>query len=327
MSPYYPYYDQTFTAEDWAETVSDLIPSFIISGYEVKQTTGQAGTLNITVTAGTARVKGYAQWRTTDTVLTMNASVTNYIWLKYDDTLIIDTTGSSQADSMKIAEVVTDASKVTSITDYREFGRYVKSGKVFPSSPKEGEVFYRTDEDKVYVYDGTSWINIGKLSDATPLDIALTGSAGTSSEASRSDHVHKHPVFTSGDLHTEYYKQSGDTRDLEVGGKLSEGGTYNCARAHRVRSSDFDIVNYSGSGVFKLAIVFGHGGWLRRILVYIDGTLWVDQYGVDALFNAHCDSFTFVAGNKKFTSSLRVRITGQGAPDTNEIGGVAIYYT
>jgi len=42
------------------------------------------------------------------------------------------------------------------------------------------------------------------LDGTTPADIAAAGSAGTSLIFSHRDHVHKHPVFASGDLHTEY---------------------------------------------------------------------------------------------------------------------------
>jgi len=40
--------------------------------------------------------------------------------------------------------------------------------------------------------------------DILPADIGLEAQTGTSNYAPRQDHVHKHPVFTSGDLHTEY---------------------------------------------------------------------------------------------------------------------------
>jgi len=42
------------------------------------------------------------------------------------------------------------------------------------------------------------------LDGTTPADIAAAGSAGTSLVFSHRDHVHKHPVFGSGGLHTEY---------------------------------------------------------------------------------------------------------------------------
>lgn len=47
------------------------------------------------------------------------------------------------------------------------------------------------------------------LSDTDPLDIVAPGSAdeGTSGEAARVDHVHEHPIFASGDLHTEYQEE------------------------------------------------------------------------------------------------------------------------
>ena len=42
-----------------------------------------------------------------------------------------------------------------------------------------------------------------RLSDTAPSDIAASADAGSGEKAARYDHIHKHPVFASGDLHTD----------------------------------------------------------------------------------------------------------------------------
>jgi len=39
--------------------------------------------------------------------------------------------------------------------------RPMSKGTSFPASPAEGDLFYRTDEHKVYVYNGSAWIVLG----------------------------------------------------------------------------------------------------------------------------------------------------------------------
>jgi len=55
------------------------------------------------------------------------------------------------------------------------------SGTSFPSSPHESDIFYRTDEKKLYVYNGTGWIEqIHHQADVTlagtePVDADVSG--------------------------------------------------------------------------------------------------------------------------------------------------------
>lgn len=37
----------------------------------------------------------------------------------------------------------------------------VDSGTSFPTDPTTGELFFRTDSDKLFVYDGATWIETG----------------------------------------------------------------------------------------------------------------------------------------------------------------------
>lgn len=47
------------------------------------------------------------------------------------------------------------------------------------------------------------------IATATAVDISTANAAGTANSLSRSDHVHNHPVFSTGDLHTQYVKADG----------------------------------------------------------------------------------------------------------------------
>ncbi|GAI03310.1 unnamed protein product, partial [marine sediment metagenome] len=49
------------------------------------------------------------------------------------------------------------------LTKYWDFGSgtmRVPGGTGFPIGPNDGDVFYRTDEDLLYVYDGAGWERI-----------------------------------------------------------------------------------------------------------------------------------------------------------------------
>jgi len=41
-------------------------------------------------------------------------------------------------------------------SEAEEYG--VPAGTSFPANPEEGQTFYRTDENELYIYDGTDWI-------------------------------------------------------------------------------------------------------------------------------------------------------------------------
>jgi len=38
---------------------------------------------------------------------------------------------------------------------------YFASGIAFPESPSEGDVFYKTDEHILYIYNGSAWKPLG----------------------------------------------------------------------------------------------------------------------------------------------------------------------
>jgi len=38
-----------------------------------------------------------------------------------------------------------------------EASHYLASGTSFPASPSEGDLFYRTDQHKWYIFNGTTW--------------------------------------------------------------------------------------------------------------------------------------------------------------------------
>ena len=54
----------------------------------------------------------------------------------------------------------------------------LRQGTSFPVSPAEGDPFYRTDEDILYIYDGAGWDAIGMPS-ATSGDILYASGTST----------------------------------------------------------------------------------------------------------------------------------------------------
>jgi len=73
----------------------------------------------------------------------------------------------------------------------------ITSGAAFPassaapSSPVAGQVYFDTDDQKPYIWNGTAWVAFLPLSSATPASIAATPVVGTSTVPSREDHVHE----------------------------------------------------------------------------------------------------------------------------------------
>lgn len=53
------------------------------------------------------------------------------------------------------------------------------SGNAFPGAPADGDIYYRTDEDIVYVYDGAAWAVISGAAGDHPLDPLATGGVHT----------------------------------------------------------------------------------------------------------------------------------------------------
>lgn len=52
----------------------------------------------------------------------------------------------------------------------------------FPTSPREGDLFYETDTDKLWAYNGTAWVEMGRTgawTDYTPTNTNITVGNGT----------------------------------------------------------------------------------------------------------------------------------------------------
>lgn len=62
----------------------------------------------------------------------------------------------------------------------------MRQGTSFPGSPNEGDFFYRTDQDKMYIYDGSAWDAVSLTPDYAAGTILLASSDGvlTVSDAS-----------------------------------------------------------------------------------------------------------------------------------------------
>jgi len=73
----------------------------------------------------------------------------------------------------------------------------ITSGAAFPASsaapasPVTGQVYFDTDDQKPYIWNGTAWVAFLPLSSATPTSIAATSAVGSGTVPSREDHVHE----------------------------------------------------------------------------------------------------------------------------------------
>jgi hypothetical protein len=99
-------------------------------------------------------------------------------------------------------------------------------GAVFPTGSVQGQPFYRTDEDLLYVYDGADWKVTNApatLSDDTPQDVSIAaGAPGLSTEVSRSDHIHKYaPTLVKGQTTFSYANVPHSSRVLLTGSSIT----------------------------------------------------------------------------------------------------------
>lgn len=105
--------------------------SYIISGFDPPSTGG--GTLTKAITGGEAVISGYRVKGTASNNITFGASATEHLYLQlvFSGTqvsgleLFTNTTGTRPSNSVKIAQVVTNGSNPTTVTDQRPSGRVI----------------------------------------------------------------------------------------------------------------------------------------------------------------------------------------------------------
>ena len=112
-----------------------------------------------------------------------------------------------------------------------------------PSNPVEGQQYYNTSDHKLYVYDGTNWVEETSqghaLSDSTP-EANGTGAAGTSTSVSRADHVH--PTDTSRASATDLSTHTSNTSNPHSVTK-SQVGLSDVTNDAQVKRSEMGVAN------------------------------------------------------------------------------------
>ena len=110
---------------EWVAGISASNP-YVESGFVVSDSTG----LFIDISAGVAYAGGVRMSRDVATLdIALTASATNHVWVTFDDAVqdgvlfVVNTTGTAPSTpNAKLAEVVTGASSITTITDKRDLG-------------------------------------------------------------------------------------------------------------------------------------------------------------------------------------------------------------
>jgi hypothetical protein len=165
------------------------------------------------------------------------------------------TIGSDSNDFLDINAKLTDTLDFNqNIADHLVFDQ----GTTFPSSPAEGQVFYKTDTDNFYIYDGTSWDLMNNSDNANTLDTidslqfirsdvsdnyttgALTFDSGTildiDANTVRLDEITNNTIILDSD-------DTGGNIALQFGTTLNESLTWNNALSRFELSDDLNIAN------------------------------------------------------------------------------------
>ena len=111
----------------------------------------------------------------------------------------------------------------------------VKQGTSYPGSPIIGQLFYRTDTDIVYIYDGAAWDDVGQPSDGSITEVKLWS-------------------VVAGDILLIY----ADTEETDNNGSYTKVKEIRIARAGTYRVK-FDIKNDLGGGHVSYGKIYKNG--------------------------------------------------------------------
>ena len=120
---------------------------------------------------------------------------------------------------------VTVGSQLTQAEFEQEGSHTLSSGTSFPGSPSEGDLFYRTDLHKWYIYNGTAWVTLTLVSALNTV---------TSSSLKYSDDPERTKL-----INQNYYSQGGvKVKEMKLNDPLTKitvkydhyasGGNYHC---------------------------------------------------------------------------------------------------
>jgi hypothetical protein len=152
----------------------------------------------------------------------------------------------------------------------------VDSGTTFPTGEDVGELFFRTDTNKLFVYDGSSWVDTtqapGDLTTTNHIDTnalnTLTTSTSSVPLAIGNDEVSSNTqtIFDRESIQTRQWNGSAWVADVlllnDAGGNVSVGDTLSTGGNITVpgldsSSANFDFTNTSSGGSFEFVVTDG----------------------------------------------------------------------
>lgn len=162
-----PKVGRAISSSDWYRYIGAFAVDYIDYGFSVTT----ASNLQVNVSSGRAYIQGIALESDTNEQLTMQGNAVNHIFIRLikdsqgrplDWEFVVNTTGTKPQDAIKIAEVTTDSSNVTSIVDRRALGdlTYMFVGSYDKLEPRAGLIVSDPDLRYILVRDSsnTRWI-------------------------------------------------------------------------------------------------------------------------------------------------------------------------
>lgn len=140
-----PKVGRAIQSSDWYRYIGAFAVDYVDHGFQVIQSSN----LTVTVNPGRIYIQGIALESDADEQLTMQANATNHIFVRLikdaqgkplDWQFVTNTNGAKPQDSIKIAEVTTSSTSISSIVDRRALGdlAYMFIGSYANLEPKPG---------------------------------------------------------------------------------------------------------------------------------------------------------------------------------------------
>lgn len=295
-------------------TNNSWVPTNLVNIVTTLPTTAQEGSLVFNSSNNTLYVRSGNKWVTTHGIRSVSSLPTSadygaIVYNETDKTFYINTSSTSTPVWVR--------------------SETVSRGTSFPSSPTAGQVFFRTDQNKFYVFNGTSWVDVsGGENNIIPTVTSFPSSPAQGTLVYRTD-INSYWVYDGSNWRTSEYVSFGDTLPSGFEGRVfyrttdrrlyvyQNGRWLPLADAQFVVATDYasfnEAVNEAISQNRPLFVPRGTYTWSggnygsnTLVLIGEAGTVVnttnVIQFSANGSFYA--ENISFVAINREYTSKM-----------------------